>query len=59
VTSSNETKKKLEEGEAGDELTSAPESGQPPGGREPVKDDSVHPRGPLDTPPPESNGEDF
>jgi hypothetical protein len=42
-----------------DALWSAPESGQPPGGREPPPEELAHARGPVDTPPSESNGEDF
>jgi hypothetical protein len=44
--------------DAADALWSAPESGQPPGGREPVPEESER-RGPPDTPPPEASGEDF
>jgi hypothetical protein len=44
---------------APDATWSAPESGQPRGGREELLEAAAHARGPLDTPPSEANGEDF
>jgi hypothetical protein len=49
----------VDENDAPDATWSAPESGQPRAGREEVSEASAHPRGPLDTPPAEANGEDF
>jgi hypothetical protein len=48
----------LQDEVAAEALSSAPESGQPSGGREPAPEESDR-RGPPDTPPPEASGEDF